>query len=115
MRVETYWQAGGLWLFNPDASQELAQLVSFCSPHPFNLQDARGDQCDACGALLNPTELLNPKCKITNTTPVIKQTRHVFLDLPQLSEALQNYIDTTSMRGGWSSNCVTVREALRDL
>ena len=36
------------------------------------LQDARGDQCDACGNLLNPTELINPKCKFSGTKPIIR-------------------------------------------
>lgn len=54
-----------------------------------SLQDARGDQCDGCGNLLNPTELIGPKCKLTGTTPVLRSTRHVFLDLPQLSPKLQ--------------------------
>ncbi len=35
-------------------------------------EDARGDQCDACGNLLNPTELINPKCKFSGTKPVIR-------------------------------------------
>lgn len=26
--------------------------------------DARGDQCDGCGGLLNATELLEPRCKV---------------------------------------------------
>jgi len=73
--------------------------------------DARGDQCDACGSLLNPTELINPKCKLTGTTPVVKQTRHIFLDLPKLTPQLQAYIDNTSKTGGWSSNCVTLTNA----
>ncbi|GAB4819697.1 hypothetical protein N2152v2_006743 [Parachlorella kessleri] len=77
-------------------------------------EDARGDQCDNCGALLNPTELINPKCKITGTTPVVRQTKHIFLDLPKLSDDLQKYIDTTSQLGGWSSNCVQASRA-RDL
>ena len=75
------------------------------------VQDARGDQCDNCGNLLNPTELLHPKCKLTGTTPVLRSTRHLFLDLPQLSPALQHYIDVTSQKGAWSSNCVQVRHA----
>ncbi len=72
------------------------------------LQDARGDQCDGCGALLNPTELINPKCKMTGTTPVLRSTSHLFLDLPQLTPALQQYITDTSQQGGWTSNCVQV-------
>ncbi|KAJ9530763.1 hypothetical protein QJQ45_014926, partial [Haematococcus lacustris] len=73
-----------------------------------HVQDARGDQCDQCGTLLNPTELLRPKCKITGTTPVIRSTRHIFLDLPKLSPPLQTYITNTSAQGGWSNNCVQV-------
>lgn len=75
------------------------------------VQDARGDQCDKCGSLMNPTELINPRCKLTGTTPVIRSTRHLFLDLPKLSAALQEYHDTTSQLGGWSANCVQVSRA----
>ena len=76
--------------------------------------DARGDQCDACGSLLNPTELINPKCKISGTTPVVRQTKHIFLDLPALSEELQAYITATSTQGGWSANCVQQTKAWMD-
>lgn len=72
------------------------------------MQDARGDQCDKCGGLMNPTELINPRCKLTGTVPVIRSTRHLFLDLPKLSDRLQEYIDRTSQLGGWSANCVQV-------
>ncbi len=45
-----------------------------------------------------------------STPPFItcRSTRHIFLDLPQLSPKLQEYITTTSQLGGWSSNCVQV-------
>ena len=75
---------------------------------PAPAQDARGDQCDSCGNLLNPTELIRPKCALTGTTPVVRKTRHMFLDLPQLQPKLQEYITRTSQAGGWSSNCVQV-------
>jgi methionyl-tRNA synthetase len=55
-------------------------------PPPRTPQDARGDQCDKCGALMNPTDLINPRCKLTGTVPVIRSTRHLFLDLPKLSD-----------------------------
>jgi methionyl-tRNA synthetase len=77
--------------------------------------DARGDQCDGCGALINPTELIDPKCKLTGTTPIVKTTRHIFLDLPRLAPALQKYQDEASALGGWSQNCVTLTAAwMRD-
>lgn len=31
-------------------------------------EDARGDQCDSCGNLLNPFELIKPRCKIDNAS-----------------------------------------------
>eukprot|EP01025_Chloroclados_australasicus_P054321 TRINITY_DN6435_c0_g1_i5.p1 TRINITY_DN6435_c0_g1~~TRINITY_DN6435_c0_g1_i5.p1 ORF type:complete len:1024 (-),score=164.90 TRINITY_DN6435_c0_g1_i5:327-3305(-) len=71
-------------------------------------EDARGDQCDNCQTLLNPQELINPKCKLTGTTPVSKITKHMFIDLPKLTEELQDYITKTSELGGWSANCVQV-------
>lgn len=77
-------------------------------------EDARGDQCDRCQSLLNPTELIDPKCKMTGTTPVVRQTRHIFLDLPALTESLQSYINETSALGGWSANCVQVTKAWMD-
>lgn len=46
---------------------------------------------------------------LPGTTPVLRTTRHVFLDLPKLSPKLQEYINTASGLGGWSSNCVQVR------
>ena len=77
--------------------------------------DARGDQCDGCGALLNPTELLAPRCKLTGTTPVVRASTHVFLDLPSLTPDLAAYHAAAASSGGWSSNCVQTTAAwMRD-
>ena len=46
---------------------------------------ARGDQCDACGALLDPIELKAPKCHTCGSTPIVKETKHLYIDLPSLS------------------------------
>ena len=70
--------------------------------------DARGDQCDGCGGLLNPTELLQPKCKFSGTTPILKPTTHMYLDLPQLEDKLRNYVTEASGAGSWTSNCVAI-------
>jgi len=34
-------------------------------------EDARGDQCDQCGRLMNSTELKNPRCKVCGSHDVI--------------------------------------------
>jgi len=77
--------------------------------------DARGDQCDQCGSLLNPTELIKPRCKVSGTTPILRSTNHLFLDLPSLEARLRKYIDATVAQGTWSSNACQVTAAwLRD-
>ena len=53
---------------------------------------ARGDQCDRCGRLLEPTMLVEPYCVICKTTPTVKTTRHWYIDLSQLSEPLTQYL-----------------------
>jgi methionyl-tRNA synthetase len=56
--------------------------------------DARGDQCDNCGKLLEPTELINPRSKASGDTALeLRETEHYFLDLPKLSEELAEYLD----------------------
>ena len=56
--------------------------------------DARGDQCDNCGNTLDPTDLINPRSKLTQATPELRQTEHFFFDLPQFSERLIAWIET---------------------
>lgn len=53
---------------------------------------ARGDQCDACGRLLEPTHLLEPYCTICKGKPIIKKTKHWYFDLSKFSEKLQDYV-----------------------
>ena len=55
--------------------------------------DARGDQCDNCGNLLDPTDLLEPRSKIDGATPVFRETNHLFLDLPAFAERLHEWIE----------------------
>ncbi len=54
---------------------------------------ARGDQCDRCGRLLHPTELINPRCVFCGSTPVYKETYHWFFDLPKLRDKLMEWLE----------------------
>ncbi|MDP8925228.1 MAG: methionine--tRNA ligase [Chloroflexota bacterium] len=51
-------------------------------------EKARGDQCDNCGKLLDPVQLINPRSRFSGETPVIRETTHFFFDLPKLNERL---------------------------
>ncbi|CAB4256137.1 similar to Saccharomyces cerevisiae YGR264C MES1 Methionyl-tRNA synthetase [Maudiozyma barnettii] len=70
--------------------------------------DARGDQCDKCGALLDPFELINPRCKLDNSTPVIKNTDHIFLSLDKLEDDIKEWFLKASEEGQWSKNSKTI-------
>lgn len=55
-------------------------------------EDARGDQCDNCGNLLNAVELINPRSKSDGSTPIIRETEHYFLDLAKAIPGLKAYL-----------------------
>ena len=56
--------------------------------------EARGDQCDNCGNQLDPTDLINPRSSIDGTTPEFRETKHLFLDLPQFADRLRPWIES---------------------
>lgn len=58
-----------------------------CPHEACRYDDARGDQCDACGKLMNAHELLKPRCSVCRTTPEVRQSQQFFLNLPKVSEA----------------------------
>ncbi|XP_030533847.1 probable methionine--tRNA ligase [Rhodamnia argentea] len=72
---------------------------------------ARGDQCEKCGKLLNPTELIEPRCKVCQATPRIRDTNHLFLELPLLKDKLVEYINEMSEAGSWSQNAIQATHA----
>jgi len=53
---------------------------------------ARGDQCDMCGRLLEPTLLIDPYCVICKKKPTMKTTRHWYIDLSRFANPLIQYI-----------------------
>lgn len=76
-------------------------------------EDARGDQCDGCGHLVNATDLISPRCKICGNRPIIKKSQQFFLDLPKLENKLKEWSSTVEK--GWSSVArVVAKPWLRD-
>jgi methionyl-tRNA synthetase len=55
-------------------------------------ESARGDQCDVCGRLLDPTLLLEPYCVVCKGAPLIRTTKHWYFDLPKFSQKLEDYL-----------------------
>ncbi len=102
-------------LYCPKCDRFLAdRFVEGTCPH-CGSPDARGDQCDSCQTLLDPTELINPRCMVCGTTPVIRKTKHLYLDLPKILPQLEKWIDDTSETGFWAKNAVQVTKSwIRD-
>jgi len=67
-------------------------------------EEARSDECEKCGSLYEPSELKNPKSKISGETPVLKETSHWYFPLGRFQERLQKYIDEMNERYGWKEN-----------
>ena len=67
------------------------RFVEGICPH-CSYEQARGDQCEACGRLLEPAKLIQPYCNICRSTPVIKRSTHWYFDMPKFAEQLHEYI-----------------------
>ncbi|MHA1318644.1 MAG: methionine--tRNA ligase [Promethearchaeota archaeon] len=72
-------------LFLPD------RFVEGTCPHCGD-ENARGDQCDKCQKLLTPLELKKSRCAICSNPPIIRKTKHWYLDLPKLQGRLGDLI-----------------------
>ncbi len=102
-------------LYCPKCGRFLAdRYVHGTCPH-CGSEKARGDQCDSCQSLLDPTELIEPHCSVCGSTPVLKKTRHLYIDLPKALPLLKAWIDKASVEGFWSKNAVQVTQSwIRD-
>ena len=77
---------------------------------------AKGDQCDACGSLLEPSSLKDRRCSLCGGVPNFKPSEHFFLALSKLEQFIKDYI---SLSSGWRGNAISlsqryVDEGLRD-
>ncbi|PCJ25388.1 MAG: methionine--tRNA ligase [Flavobacteriales bacterium] len=63
--------------------------------------NAYGDQCEKCGSALSPSELINPKSTISGNKPILKETKHWFLKMDELTEDgwLNDWIETGKLDG----------------
>lgn len=68
---------------------------------------AKGDQCDAsdCGKILHAINLVNPKCVVCGTSPKLKDSVHVFLDLGKCQPTLEKWAENND---GWTSNAIAI-------
>ena len=78
---------------------------------------AKGDSCDICGKILEPEDLIEPKCKLCGGTPRPKNTTQLYLNLSALQSKLEKYYAEKSPN--WAVNAQGMagrylKEGLRD-
>jgi len=85
--------------------------------------DARGDQCEACGRWLEPEQLLSPRCKECGSQPELQTTKHWYFRLSAFQEKLEKWQDSkiewkNNVRefcSGWFQEGLTDRPITRDI
>jgi methionyl-tRNA synthetase len=77
-------------------------------PH-CGFSDARGDQCDGCGTLLDPTELIAPRSALSGATALeVRQSQHLFLRQSLLADRLREWVDGKT---GWPPFVVSLAKS----
>jgi methionyl-tRNA synthetase len=86
-KVEPQWFSPGLNRFLPDRYIEGTCYI--CGD-----ENARSDQCDKCGNVLEPDKLLNPRSKVAGDTsaPELRETEHFYLDLSKLEPEVKQFL-----------------------
>jgi len=76
------------------ADRYIVGICPKCS-HP----EAFGDQCEACGSALSPTELSEPRSILSGKQPVLRETRHWYFCLDQHEAWLREWIENGVLNG----------------
>ena len=83
-------------------------------PH-CDYEEARGDQCENCGKLLDPSELRDPVCVLDGSVPVKRATEHLYIDLAALQSKLEKWLASSGADDRWAKNALRVTRAwIRD-
>ncbi|NDJ52295.1 MAG: methionine--tRNA ligase [Chloroflexi bacterium] len=100
-------------LFDKEAERFLPDRFVEGVCHHCGFPEARGDQCDNCGRLIDTTLLIDPVSKLTGSTPIIRETDHYFLDLAKLRDPLREYLGDKDY---WRPNVISfARNLVEDL
>ncbi|POP69357.1 methionine--tRNA ligase [Pseudomonas syringae] len=77
--------------FDPEKKMFLADRFIKGTCPKCAAEDQYGDNCEKCGATYAPTDLKDPKSAISGATPVLKDSKHFFFDLPAFDAMLKHW------------------------
>ena len=70
------------------------RYITGTCPH-CGYEKARGDQCENCTKVLEPTDLINARSTISGSTNLeVRETKHLFLNLPKIEQKLTEWLKT---------------------
>ena len=61
-------------------------------------EDQYGDSCEVCGSTYAPTDLVNPRSAVSGSPPVLRDTEHYFVKLPDFEDRLREWLDTAPLQ-----------------
>ncbi len=85
-QTEPQWYSPTEKRFLPDRYVEGACYIC-------GFANARSDQCDKCGNVLEPAKLINPRAKTSGGALELRDTEHFYLDLAKLAPTLSRYLN----------------------
>ncbi len=90
-------------LFDTQAKRFLPdRYVEGTCPH-CGSQEARGDQCDQCGKTYDATELLEPRSKMSSSSPVLRETEHFYFRYSDFNTSLEQFLVG---KQGWRNHVI---------
>ncbi|AGT43262.1 methionyl-tRNA synthetase [Treponema pedis str. T A4] len=106
-------------LYCPSCKRFLADRYVLGECPSCGYKDARGDQCEHCGKLLDPTELKTPRCSSCGEIPEVRKTTHLYINLPKIAPEYEKWLSAASKEGNWSNNSIQIsrgwlREGLQE-
>ena len=90
-------------LFDPKENQFLADRFIEGKCPNCGYENAYGDQCESCGSSLNPTDLINPKSKLSGEKPITKETTHWYLPLGNYEDFIKKWV-IDGKKNQWKPN-----------
>lgn len=86
-----YTESRPQW-YSPAAKRFLPDRYVEGTCYICGFEEARSDECDNCGNVLEPEKLLNPRSKLDGSTPELRETKHYFLDLSKLEPDVEKFL-----------------------
>ena len=77
--------------YDPRAEMFLADRYVIGTCPKCGTKDQYGDNCEACGATYDATELIAPRSKISGETPTLKSSEHLFFKLSKFTDFLRDW------------------------